>query len=54
MKKLLIRIASGAVIELLLVYAIQRYESVRTQTEKDKWQVIVDFLLDAQKTGLPL
>lgn len=53
-KKLLIRLASDAVLELLLVFARKRYEDVRTAEEKEKWQIIVNFLLEAQKTGLPL
>lgn len=51
---MLIKLAADAVIELLLVYAQERMQQVTKEENKLKWETIIDFLLDARKTGLPL
>lgn len=55
MKKLLISLAAGLVIDVLLQYAIkQRDEGGSSETHYQRWFTIIQFLVDMKTKGLPL
>lgn len=55
MKKILIRIASGLVLDVLIEYAVkQRNEGGTSPEHIERWTVVVEFLLAMKIKGLPL
>lgn len=53
MKGLLIRLALGLVIDLLISIAGKKLSDANDPMNVEKWQVIVDFLNQVKKVGLP-
>lgn len=53
MKSILIRLALGVVIDVLISLASKKLQDANDPLNVEKWQVIVDFLLQVKKTGLP-
>lgn len=55
MRKLLFRIASGIVLDVLLELAIAEYEKDGMSTAHyDRWDTIRDFIVDMKIKGIPL
>jgi len=54
MKKLLIKLAADAVLQVLLVYAVQQHEQSVSDVSKQRWRTIIDFIRDMREKGLPL
>lgn len=52
-KTVLIRLALGLVIDLLVEIATRRRDNANDPLNQEKWQVIVEFLLNVKRTGLP-
>lgn len=53
MKSLLIKLALGLVIDLLIQVASKKLEDANDPMNAEKWQVIVEFLIQIKRTGLP-
>jgi len=53
MKALLLRLALGLVIDVLIQLATKKLQDAKHPMNVEKWQVIVDFLEDVKRTGLP-
>lgn len=55
MKKLLIKLALGFVLDVLIQYAkSQRDNAGISEIHIDRWNTIISFLLSAKDKGLPL
>lgn len=55
MRKLLIRIASGIVLDVLLELAIAEADKEgMSDAHYDRWNAIVDFLVEMKVKGIPL
>lgn len=55
MKKLLIKLASGLVLEILIDHAIKQLEKHgHTLTHYTRWTTILEFLKEIKEEGLPL
>lgn len=55
MKKLLLSLATGLVLDTLIVYAQkQRSEGGLTQAHYDRWTTIISFLQDMKLKGIPV
>lgn len=53
MRSLLIKLALGLVIDLLISIATKRRDDANDPMNQERWQVIVEFLLNVKRTGLP-
>lgn len=53
MKKLLIKLAIGLVLDLLLAMATKKYSEAQTEGARTKWLNIIEFLGETKTTGLP-
>lgn len=53
MKTLIIRLALGLVIDLLVEVATRKRDNASDPLNQEKWEVIVEFLLNVKRTGLP-
>lgn len=54
MKKLLIRLASDLVIDLLLQAAREQLQKYEGPNHVARWTAIINFLLEVKEKGLPL
>jgi len=55
MKKLLVKLATGVVLDVLIQVAQKEYaKEDRTQDHYDRWRTILSFLIDMKTKGLPL
>lgn len=52
-KKLLIKLALGLVLDLLIGIATRKYEDADRPENKEKWLNIIEFLANVKTTGLP-
>lgn len=53
LKKLLIKLAIGLVLDLLLGIATKRYQEANHELSRDRWLAIMDFLGEMKIKGLP-
>lgn len=53
MKKLLIKLALGLVLDVLAALAYKRFVEAETDSARMKWQHIMDFLAETKTIGLP-
>lgn len=52
-KKLLIKLALGVVLDLLIGIATRKFEEAEKDESRKKWMNVLDFLIEAKTIGLP-